>query len=111
MNPPPWLQELRNLLAITSDDARQQALKIWEQRWLVKRHAKLYLTPLELSHGEVDMLQWARERLASNLGVELVKLMGEVSISPQYTQRYGTEHGTDVRIDVTAIRREPKVDD
>jgi hypothetical protein len=68
MKPPPWLQELRDLLAITRDDQRRDAMKCWEARWLMDLHARQFVSPnmhetASQDHGGTDHGAESRSRL------------------------------------------------
>jgi hypothetical protein len=113
MKPPPWLQELRHMLAMTSYDTRQEALRRWEQRWLIDLHARetLNLDMLEPVHRKPLALAYAREAVRFDLGKALAKIMVEPTTEPSPDRGWGGAPMLEVRGDVMAIRREPKVHD
>lgn len=111
MQLPLWLQELRNLLAITSDDSRQQALKRWEQRWLVELFFRQLIDPDIVVLDRDAMLGDACQHVRRMLGYELGQVMVEPTTGRNHDHHWGGERMVEVRGDVTAIRREPKADE
>jgi hypothetical protein len=110
MQRPPWLQELRDLLAITSYESRQQALMRWERRWLVDLHALQVLDPELVEDSSRGVVEWARQHVQRMLGHELGKHMVELTTTVDAPHGAGL-HRYDIRGEVIAIRREPKIDD
>jgi hypothetical protein len=110
MQPPLWLQELRDLLAITGYDGRHEALMRWERRWLVDLHCRQLVNPQMITAGRIDMLAYTCEHVQHMLGQELGKVMVSTAMG-RSEHSWGGEPWIEVRGDVRAIRREPKIDD
>jgi hypothetical protein len=110
MRTPLWLQELRDLLAITGYDGRHEALMRWERRWLVELHARQLITHELVEDARIDILARTGEYVQHVLGRELAKVMVSTAMG-RSEHSWGGEPWIEVRGDVRAIRREPKIDD
>jgi hypothetical protein len=108
MKSPEWLQELRELLAITTYAGRHEALTTWEQRWLVELHAKKVASREIIENADIDILARLGEALQRVLGHELGQVMVAPRHGPSAECDGDGEPMIEVRGDVMAIRREPK---
>lgn len=105
---PMWLQELRELVAIRSDDKRRHAMRDWERRWLVELHAMQCISERELSDGPQELMRAVHQQMKGELGQSLCDHMAATTVVPRMD--WSTLAMIyEIRADAMAIRWEPKL--